>query len=354
HVQDAGIDFLQGHASFLDAQTLWVEERPVKASKILIAVGAKPAKPNIPGTEHSITWHELYRLPTQPKSIAIIGGDPIGVKIAGSLNALGTQVTQVISEERILPALDAEISEEIQKRLINRGVQFFNKTPIAAIKKGDEGLCLIPKSTDGASLSEPLTAEAVLMDTPRAPNLEGLNLDKAGIELTPSGAIRVDGFSHTSQEGVFAIGDCTERIPLTPSAIAQGRAFADSEFGNKPSPATLAWVPISLSSHPEAATVGASEAEAQAQFGEAAACYRAQFRPLLYCLAQGDEKTFIKVVVNRQDQERVLGVHMVGDGAVEIVQSLAVALKLGATKYDLDSAIGIHPSSGEEIFALTS
>jgi glutathione reductase (NADPH) len=348
HVEEAGIDLLQGHASFLDAHTITVAGRSVTAGKILIAVGAKPSKPDIPGAEHSITWHELYQLPSQPRSVAVVGGDPIGVKIAGSLNALGTQVTHIVSEDRVLLSVDAEISQEIQKRLINRGVRFLSQTRIAAIKKSQDGLCL-----SFAGLLDPVTVDTVVMDAPRVPNLDALNLAKANIEVTPSGAIPVDEFSHTAQEGVFAVGDCTERIPLTPSAIAQGRAFADTEFGGQPRPTSLAWVPISISSHPEAATVGASEAEVQAQFGEAAYCYRTQFRPLLYSFAQGEEKTFIKVIVNRQDQERVLGVHMVGDGAVEIIQSLAVALKLGATKLDLDTAIGIHPSNAEEVFAIT-
>ncbi|HEY9761661.1 MAG TPA: FAD-dependent oxidoreductase [Trichocoleus sp.] len=347
HVQEAGIEFLHGHASFLDPHTLEVAGRPVTAEKILISAGAKPVKPDIPGIEHTITWHELYQLATQPRSIAVIGGDQIGVKITGSLTALGTQVTHIVSEERILPALDAEISEEIQKRLVSSGVQFLNKTKVTAIEKQSDGFSL-----SLAHHSEPIRVEAVLMDAPRKPNLEGLNLKKAHIELTPSGGIHVDQFSQTTQEGVFAVGDCTDRIALTPSAIAQGRAFADTEFGGQNRIGSLAWVPISISSHPEAASVGASEIEAHAQFGDAAFCYRTQFRPLLYCLAQGKEKTFMKVVVNRQDQERILGVHMVGDGAVEIIQTIAVALKLGATKHDLDTTIGIHPSTAEELFSI--
>lgn len=347
HVQEANIEFLYGYANFLDAHTISVDGRPVSAEKILISAGAKPVKASIPGVEHTITWHELYHLTRQPRSIAVIGGDPIGVKIAGSLNALGTQVTQIISEDRILPFLDAEVSEEIQKRLITRGVQLFNKAKVVAIDKKNDGFSLVL-----AGHSEPLMVETVLMDAPRKPNVEGLTLEKANVQLAPSGAVLVDEFSRTTQEGIFAVGDCTERIPLTPSAIAQGRAFADTEFGGKPRSGSLAWVPISVSSHPEAATVGASEIEAHAQYGEATFCYRTQFRPLLYCLAGGEEKTFIKVVVNRQDQERVLGVHMVGDGAVEIVQTIAVALKLGATKHDLETAIGIHPSSAEELLSL--
>lgn len=347
HLQDAGVQFIQGHASFLDAHTAIVGGYPVTAAKILIAVGAKPKKPSIPGIEHTITWRQLYHLPEQPKSLAVVGGDPIGVKIAGSLNALGSHVTQIIPENHVLSAFDAELAQEIQERLSKRGVQVFNKTNVAKIEKTGDSLCL----TLSGQL-DPLTVDAVLMDAPRQPNLTGLNLDKAGIQLTPLGAVCVDELSHTTQSNIFAIGDCTGRIPLTPSAIAQGRAFADTEFGGQFRSVCLDWIPISLASQPEAATVGLSEAQARQKFGDAAFCYYSRFRPLLYCLAGWDEKMFVKVVVNRQDSERVLGIHIVGDRAVDIVQSLAVSLRLGATKHDLDDAIGIHPSSTEEIFSM--
>ncbi|MBD2459865.1 glutathione-disulfide reductase [Oscillatoria sp. FACHB-1407] len=350
HLKDAGVQFIHGHAHFLDAHTVEVDNTVVTAEKVLIAVGAKPSKPDIPGVEHSITWHELYRLPTLPRSLAIFGGDPIGVKISGSMNALGCHVTQIIAEDRILSALDGEIAEVIQETLTQQGVKLVTQTRVKQIEKNGDGYHL-ELAGDTSSFAS-LEVDAVLMDAPRQPNLDNLTLSKAGIQLTASGAIRVDEFSRTSHTNIFAIGDCTERIPLTPSAIAQGRAFADTEFGVHPQKASLSYVPISLASHPEAATVGQSEAEARGRFGEAVHCYRSRFRPLLYCLMGGEERTFVKVVVNTQDSDRVLGIHMVGTGAVEIIQSLAVALRLGLTKSDLDRAIGIHPSSGEEIFSL--
>jgi glutathione reductase (NADPH) len=347
HLQDAGVRFIHGHASFLDAHTVLVGDHSITAEKILIAVGAKPSKPSIPGIEHTITWHELYRLPEQPKAVAIIGSDPIGVKIAGSLNALGSRVIQIIPEERILAAFDAEVSQEIQERLVKQGVQAITKTNVTKVEKTSDGLCLAL-----VGHADSLAVDTVLVDAPRTPNLAELNLNKVGIQLTASGAIRVDEFSRTTHTNIFAIGDCTERIPLTPSAIAQGRAFADTEFGGQPHIIKLEWVPISISSHPEAATVGLSETQAREKFGDAVFCYRTRFRPLIYCLTGWDEKLLMKVVVNQQDAERVLGIHIVGDGAVEMIQSLAVALKLGATKHDLDTAIGIHPSSTEELFSI--
>jgi glutathione reductase (NADPH) len=352
HLQEGNVQFIQGQAHFLDAHTVTVGDRSITAEKILIAVGAKPSKPSIPGIEHTITWHQLYHLPQQPESLAVVGGDPIGVKIAGSLNALGSNVTQIVPEDHILAAFDAELAQEIQEQLSKQGAQILPKTNVAKIEKTEKGLCLTLSNPSNSRQLGSLTVDAVLMDVPRKPNLAGLHLEKADIQLTETGAISVDESSRTNQSNIFAIGDCTERVPLTPSAIAQGRAFADTEFGGKSSSVRLEWVPISLASQPEAATVGLSESQARQKFGDAVFCYRTRFRPLLYCLAAGDEQMFVKAVVNRQDSERVLGIHIMGDRAVDIVQSLAVSLRLGATKHDLDSAIGIHPSSAEEIFSL--
>lgn len=350
HLQEAGVEFLQGHTAFLDAHTLLVSDRRVTAEKILVAVGAKPEKPDLPGIEHTITWRELYHLPEQPRHLVIFGNDPIGVKVAGSLNALGSQVTLITETEYILPTLDTEISQTIQARMAQQGVQFINRTGIKQIERSSNGYYNLTLTGGEAA---PTAVDAVLIDAARRPNLAELNLDKASVQLTDAGSISVDTYSRTAQANIFAIGDCTDRIPLTPSAIAQARAFADSEFGNRPHTVSFEWVPFSISSHPEAATVGLSETQAREKFGDAVHCYRTQFRPLFYCLAQLPEKVLIKLVVNQDDNERILGIHIVGDGAVEITQSLAVALKLGATKHDLNTAIGIHPSVAEEIFSIS-
>lgn len=348
HLRDAGVQFFQAEATFLDTHTVLIDNRPITADKILIAVGAKPEKPNISGAEHAITWRELYHLPVQPKQIAIVGSDPIGVKVAGSMNALGSQVTCILPEDQILPHFDADMGKAIQERMNQQGVQFLSNTQVEKIEQ-NHNCCHLTLS---GSRTGTLTVDTVLLDVPRRPNLTKLNLEKAQIQLTASGAIQVDVWSRTTQSHIFAVGDCTGRVPLTPSAIAQAKAFANTEWGGHPNAVDYDWVPISIASHPEAATVGLSEAEAHTKFGEAVHCYRTQFRPLLYCLTQTNEKTLLKVVVNQQDSERILGVHMVGDKAVEIIQTLAIALRLGATKRDLDTAIGIHPSSAEELFSI--
>lgn len=346
HLQEAGVQVLRGTVAFRDAHTVTVGDRLVTAEKILIAVGAKPLKPEIPGIEHTITWRELYHLPEQPLQLVIIGGDPIGVKVAGSLNELGSHVTQITVEPTILTGLDSETALVIQGQMRQRGVQFLNQTSIQKIERQGDHRCLI------YSDAEPLSADIVLVDAQRVPNLADLQLQRVGIQLTAAGAIRVDAFSRTSHVNIFAVGDCTDRIPLTPSAIAQARAFVDTEFGDHPRQARLDWIPMSISSHPEAATVGLSEEQAREQFGEAVSCYRREFHPLFQSLISSPKKTFMKEVVNSKDVDRVLGIHIVGEGAVNIVQSLAIALKLGATRQDLNEAIGIHPSSAEELFVL--
>ena len=348
HLKEAGVEFISGEAVFVDAHTLLIADTHITADKILIAVGAQPVLPKIPGIEQTITWRELYHLPHQPQHLAILGGDAIGVKVAGSMAALGTQVTQVIGEDHVLIDLDAELGNRIQERLSQQGVQVLSNTHVKAIEQVGDRLQL----QMAGDYPETVQVDTVLVDAPRHPYLDHLNLAQAGVQLTPRQTIQVDEFSRTSQANIFAIGDCTDRIPLTPSAIAQARAFADTEFGGHPQTVSYAWVPLSVSSHPEAATVGLTEAQAREQFGDAVQCYYTQFRSLFYCLSGLKEQSWLKVIVNRSDSERVLGVHMIGDSAVEIIQSLAIALKLGATKSDLDQTIGIHPSTGEELFSL--
>jgi glutathione reductase (NADPH) len=350
HLKDAGVQLIQGHASFLDPQTLAIADQVVTADKVLIATGAKLVKPDIPGIEHAISWHELYHSPSQPQRIAIVGDGAISVKVAGSLNELGSQVTQIIKNEQILTEFDSDIGAFVQTQMGDRGVQFHPQTQVTQIEPIDHYFRLTLSQPQ--SPSSTVDVDVVFVDAPRQANLAGLNLEKAGIQLTASGGIRVDTFSRTAQTHVFAIGDCTDRPNLTPLAIAQGRAFADTEFGSKPHAINDTYIPISVSSHPEAATVGFSEVQAREKWGDAVCCYRTQFRPLFYSLTGRDGGVLLKVVVNRDDSERILGIHMAGYPAGEVIQSLAVALKLGATKTDLNQAIGIHPSVAEEFFTL--
>jgi glutathione reductase (NADPH) len=347
HLKDSGVDFLWGHATFLDAHTLDVDGRKITTDKILLAVGAKFLKPDIPGMDYAITAKELFSLKKPPQHIAIIGGNDIAIKTAGSLKNLGIQVSIITEDEKILINFDAELSLGVQKRMIENGIEIFNNTQVTVIENKIDNLNLILKNENNRCL----TVDTVLYLKYTTPNLSHLCLNKAGVETTEDGAILVNEYSKTTQSNIFAIGDCTNRMKLTPVAIAEANAFVDTEFGASPHVLNYELIPIAVSAIPEAATVGMTEAQAREKFGESVQCYRQEFNPLFYALTHQSEKTLIKVVVEGES-ERVLGVHMVGEFASEIIQNIALALTLGATKRDLDRNIGIHPTISEEIFTL--
>ena len=345
-LQKAGVELINGYARFIDAHTLDIAGRQITADKILIAVGAKDVKPEIPGSEYIITSSQLFSLKQQPKHIAIIGGNYIPVKLTGIMNNLGCQVTQIFQEEHILSSFDQDIAQAVQEGMAKRGIQILGNTKVKEIQRvGDELDLMLSSETE-----KKLRVDTVLFALCRTPNMDSLGLENAGIHLN-EGGIMVDEYNQTTQANIFAVGDCINRINFTPVAIAQGRAFADTQFGNNPRKVCYEYVPSTVSSHPEAATVGLSEAEARAKLGDDVRCYCSQFRPLLHSLTNRDEKTLIKLVVdNRSD--RVLGAHMVGEGAIEIIHCLALALRVGATKKHFDEAIGIHPSIAEEFLTL--
>ena len=345
-LEEAGVELIQGRASFSDAHTLEVEGRQITANKILIAVGAEAVKPEIPGIEHAITSRELFNLKQQPKHIAVIGCNYIAVKLAGIMSHLGSQVTQIIIEDHVLCGFDKDISIAVQEAMTKGGIQILDNTAVKEIERVGDELDLILSGKSQNTLS----TDTVLYATGRVPNVRGLALEKAGVKVT-QGAVVVDEYSRTTQANIFAVGDCTNQPNFTPVAIAQGRAFADTEFGNNPRTVNYEYVPLTVSSHPEAATVGLSESQAREKLGDSVRSYRSKFRPLLHSLPKRDEKTLIKLVVDSNSQ-RVLGAHMVGAEAVEIIQCLALALRLGATKKDFDATIGIHPSAAEEFFTL--
>ncbi|MBD0390318.1 MAG: glutathione-disulfide reductase [Nostoc sp. C3-bin3] len=347
YLKESGVDFIKGRASFLDAHTLDIDGRQITADKILITVGAQPLKPNILGIEYTITPKKLFQMKILPKHIAILGGDYTAVKTAGSLNKLGVKVTLITDLPQILPACDQDFIFCITDIMSQAGIEILTNTKLDRIKKAGNKLDVFYSNHENNILNCDTVLSLILL----LPNLNNLYLDKAGIKVSQKGAIMVDKYSCTTQANIFAVGDCIDRLQLTPVAIAEARAFVDTVFGNKPQTLSYELVPISISSIPEAATVGLTEAQAREKFGESVQCYREKFQPLFYSLNRQDEKTLIKLVVEGKS-ERVLGAHMVGESASEIIQSIAIAIKLGATKRDFDNNIGIHPSSAEEIFSL--
>jgi glutathione reductase (NADPH) len=340
----ANVDLFRGYARFLDPHTLEIDDRKVTADKILIAVGGHPIRPEIPGGEYAMVSDDMFLLEKQPKRLLVIGGGYIGVEFACIMNGLGSKVTQLIRRNLILRGFDEDLRSGVQAGMENHGIRILTHCEASSIEKTPEGLKVTMEK------DQSITVDAVLAAIGRKPNLDNLGLDNAEVTVE-DGAIAVDKYSQTSQEHIFAVGDCTDRINLTPVAINEGRAFADTVFGGHSRIMSYENIPSAVFSTPEAATVGLSEAEAVEQYGSAAKTYRAKFKPTYHSLGGRDEKTMVKLVVE-VDSDKVLGAHMVGESAAEIIQGLAIALKMGATKKDFDATVGLHPSVAEEFVSL--
>jgi len=341
----AKVDLHRDYASLVDAHTIRVGDRTVTADKILIAVGGVPKRPPIPGSEHAIISDRMFDLPEQPKRMGIIGDGYIGVEFACIMHHLGTEVTQFIKRDKILKGFDPDLQTHLQEQMVAQGIRFMTYPDhgggIAQIVKTDDGLRI--ELNDGESV----TVDLILAATGRHPNLDKLGLENAGVEVK-NGAIAVNEYSRTSQPNIYAVGDCTDRINLTPVAIREGRAFADTEFGNMPRLMDHDNVPSAVFASPEAASVGLTEPEAIARHGEAAiGKKRIRFAATYYALAPRRVPTMMKVIYLK-DSERIIGVHVVGDHAAEIMQGIAIAVKMGATLADFHATIGIHPSVAEE------
>jgi glutathione reductase (NADPH) len=258
-------------------------------------------------------------------------------------------VTQVIRGDKILRGFDDDLRVEVQQGMANHGIQLLNNSSLIAIEKDPVGVTVTVRNQDGSM--ETVIADAIsLAAVGRKPNIQGLGLENAGVKLH-DGAVVVDAYSQTSVPHIYAVGDCTNKVNLTPVAINEGRAFADTVFGGKSRVMSYDNIPTAIFTTPEAATVGLTEAEARQKHGDAVKVYRSRFRPMYYTLAGKEEKTLMKLVVD-QTSDRVLGAHMVGDHAAEIIQGVAIALKMGATKANFDATVGIHPSSAEEFVTM--
>jgi glutathione reductase (NADPH) len=347
-LDNSKVEILRGYGKFLDNHTIQVGERTVTADKILIAVGGVPVRPDIPGIEHAMVSDDVFELKEQPKSIVILGAGYIGSEFACIMNGLGTKVTQVIRPELILRGFDGDLRAAVQAGMIHHGIEMINNTQDVSIAKTDTGVAVTVNTKDGKST---ILADAVsLAALGRKPNTANLGLENIEIE-THNGAIQVNAHSQTSVENIYSVGDCTDRIQLTPVAINEGRAFADTMYGNKPRTMNYADIPTAVFTTPEAGTVGLTEEEAREMYGDKIHIYRSTFRPMYYVLPNKQEKTLMKLVVD-STTDRVLGAHMVGDHAAEIIQGVAIAVKMGAKKADFDATVGIHPSSAEEFVTM--
>jgi glutathione reductase (NADPH) len=316
----------------------------VTADKILVATGARPWRPDIPGADLAIVSDDAFHLPALPKRVVIVGGGYIAVEFAGIFNGLGSQVTLVLRRERVLRGFDEECRKAVQDGMAGKGVAFRTGAQITRLER--RGEAIVATLDDGASLE----ADVVMYATGRNPNTSGLGLDKVGIHLDKAGAIAVDEWSRTTVENIYAIGDVTNRLNLTPVAIMEGHCFADTVFGSRPRKPDHRDVPSAVFSQPQLSTVGLSEEQARQIYGKLD-IYTASFRPMKYTLSGREQRTFMKLVVDAAS-DRVVGAHMVGDDAAELIQGIAIAVKAGATKANFDATVGIHPTAGEEFVTM--
>ncbi|MEG3435535.1 glutathione-disulfide reductase [Pannus brasiliensis CCIBt3594] len=348
-LDNSKVEVFPAIARFLDSHTIEAGDKKITADKILIAVGGYPVKPDIPGIEYTMVSDAMFHLPEQPKRILVLGAGYIGVEFACMMHGLGTEVTQLIRSDKILRGFDEDIRDEIQAEMIRQGIKLMPKSFPTSIEKTSDGLKV--------SIQHPESSEIVLVDavglaaTGRVPKLENLGLENVNVEVK-NGAIAVNEYSQTSEPHIYAVGDCTDKVNLTPVAINEGRAFADTVFGGKSRVMSYENIPSAVFTTPEAATVGLTEAEARVKYGEnAIKIYRSKFRPGYNVLPGREDKTLMKLVVHIES-DRVLGAHMVGDHAAEIIQGVAIAVKMGARKADFDATVGIHPSAAEEFVTM--
>ncbi|BBK38569.1 glutathione-disulfide reductase [Allostella sp. ATCC 35155] len=341
---DAGVTTIEGRGQLLDAHTVTVNGRRYTADKILIATGGWPVVPPIPGQEHAITSNEALDLPALPRRVVIVGGGFIAVEFAGIFSSLGSETTMLVRGEQLLRGFDDDARVEMAREMTTRGIAIHTRTTPEAIT-GDERGCVVR-----ASHGHEFDCDTILFATGREPNTRGIGLAAAGVETDKGGAIRVDGRSRTNVPNIFAVGDVTDRINLTPVAIAEGHAFADSEFGGRPREVDHRNVPSAVFGQPPLASVGLTEAQARAEHGEVD-IYRSRFRPMKHTLSGREERTMMKLVVDAAS-DRILGAHMVGADAPEIIQGLAIAITAGATKAHFDRTIGIHPTAAEEFVTM--
>ncbi len=338
------VNIYRGSARFTDLKTVLVGNQKITADRFMIATGATPFVPEFPGREHVIVSDDAFLLKELPKRMAIVGGGYIAQEFAGIFHGLGVETTLIVRSSRLLRGFDADLAEHLRAEQVKKGITIQFATNIFRVDKNDDGLHVVCEECENKPFDQ------VLFATGRKPNSAGLGLVEIGIALNAKGAIEVDERMRTSIENIYAIGDVTDRMNLTPVAIHEGRIFAANHFGGEDRTMDYSNVPTTVLSQPPLGTVGLTEAQARETYTNVV-IYKSVFRPMKYSLGRIDEKTLMKLVVDG-DTDKVLGVHMVGADAGEILQGFAVALKAGATKTDFDRTVGIHPSSAEEFVTM--
>lgn len=339
------VDIFESRARLTDAHTVDLGDKTVTAETILISTGGTPYLPHIDGIEHAITSNDAFHLTELPQRIVIAGGGYIAVEFAGIFAGLGADVTLVYRRDMILRGFDDDLRHRLTELMEARGIRIVTQANVDRITKTDGGL--------DAHLTndETLSVDQVMFAVGRRPNTRDIGLELVGVETTANGAICVDDHSRTNIDNIYAVGDVTDRIALTPVAIKEGHAFALTRYKDTPTAPDHRDVPSAVFSQPPIATVGLTETEAMDKLGEVY-CYTSDFRPMRHTLGGRDERAFIKVLVD-PDTDRVVGAHMIGPDAPEIIQGIAVGIKCHMTKAQLDSTVAIHPTSAEEFVLLS-
>ncbi|GER24893.1 glutathione reductase [Striga asiatica] len=344
-LNNAGVELIEGRGKIVDPHTVDVNGKLYSAKNILISVGGRPFIPDIPGSEYVIDSDAALDLPSKPEKIAIVGGGYIALEFAGIFNGLKSDVHVFIRQKKVLRGFDEEIRDFVGEQMSLKGIDFHTEETPQAIIKSSNGLLSVKTNkgtVDGFS--------HVMFATGRRPNTKDLGLEAVGVKMSKNGAIEVDEFSQTSVPSIWAVGDVTDRINLTPVALMEGGALAKTLFANEPIKPDYSAVPSAVFSQPPIGQVGLTEEQAIKEYGDIDV-YTSNFRPLKATLSGLPERVFMKLIVSAKTN-KVIGLHMCGDDSPEIVQGFAVAVKAGLTKADFDATIGIHPTAAEELVTM--
>jgi len=342
-----GVAHIEGWAKIIDAHTVQVGDTEYTAERLVIATGGRPLQPDIPGADLGISSDGFFELPEQPKRVLVAGSGYIAVELAGVFAGLGSETQLVIRKDRVLRSFDCMLSDELMEAMQKDGIALANGVIPSSVEKTADGLLL--HAEDGRQFGP---VDCILWAIGRGPNTDDLGLEAAGVEMDEAGFVPTDTFQATNVENVFALGDVTGREALTPVAIAAGRRLADRLYGGMDG-RHLDYQDIAtvVFSHPPIGTIGLTEAEARAQYGDDMKIYTSGFTPMFYALGDKKQRSVMKLITAGAE-EKVVGCHVIGDGADEMMQGFAVAVRMGATKKDFDDTVAIHPTSAEEFVTM--
>jgi glutathione reductase (NADPH) len=347
-LDNSGVTLIHGTASLKDGHTVAVDGKEYTADKILIATGGWPFKPDVPGAEHAITSNEAFYLEEFPQRVVVVGGGYIAVEFAGIFNGLGSETTLMYRGDQVLRGFDEGIRNFAAEQIAAKDINILTNTDIERIEKLDSGELQVYLKSGGSMLTD-----AVMYATGRRPMTDGLNLEQLGVNTRKNGTIITDDFFQTSVPSIYALGDVIGTPALTPVALAQGMKLVANFYAGDNTPMDYSNIPTAVFCQPNIATVGLTEEEAVAEYGDDLTVFESSFKPMKHTISGLAERSMMKLLVHTST-DRIIGAHMVGPDAGEIVQGLAVAIKAGATKAIFDSTIGIHPTAAEEFVTMRS